>query len=294
MMKRKPNRFLGVLLLCVTSVFAQLKGKVVDETNQPIPYVNIWVENENVSTTSDVDGQFVLYIKEEKMLLFSSLGFEKKRVTSTQASLVQLVPATYYLNDVVIQNKKDTKSKTIGEVKNSIYQAFENGPKFDAKYFTYNSDYKRTKYLKKVGIFTENALEEATVKIHFYKPNAEGLPGEELLQKDYIVNVKKGSRRSWFDITNLNMVFPKEGLFVAIERLFIEKNKFEKTVPGTTPNSTKTERTYYPLPFYSFVSKEYTYTFLGGKWTKEGKKDAQGQPLASKVFEPAISLVLSN
>lgn len=283
-----------VVCLWETSAVAQIKGKVVDETNQPIPYVNIWVENENISTTSDVDGQFVVPIKEEKMLLFSSLGFEKKRLKSTEVSLVQMMPTTYFLNDVVLQNKRDTRLKTIGEVKNSIYQAFENGPKFDAKFFPYNPEYKRTKYLKKVGIFTESAIEEATVKIHFYKPTADGLPGDELLQKDYIVSVKKGSRKSWFDISNLNIVFPKEGLFIAIERLFIAKNRTEKIVPATNANTTKTQVTYYPLPFYSFVSKEYTYTFLGGKWTKEGKKDAQGKPMVSKVFEPTIALVLTN
>lgn len=290
----RENRFLGLMLLCVTSVFAQIKGKVIDENKQPIPYVNIWVEGENVSTTTDIDGEFTLNSKEEKVLLFSSLGFEKKRLNSTDVSLVQLKPTTYQLGEVVVLNKKETKKIEIGQSENSIHQAFENGPKFDAKYFPFKPQYKKTRYIKKISIFTENALEEASVKIHFYQVNPEGLPGEELLHKDYIVSVRKGARRTWFDISNLNLSFPKEGLFVAIERLFIEKNKLEKTVPASVPNTTKIQRTYYPLPFYSFVEGSYTYTFLGGKWTKESKTDSDGNVVKTRVFEPAIHLILTN
>ena len=38
-----------LFLLFGFSLSAQVKGIVVDENNQPIPYVNIWVENENKS-----------------------------------------------------------------------------------------------------------------------------------------------------------------------------------------------------------------------------------------------------
>lgn len=291
---RKENRFLGIFLCCVTAVFAQVKGKVVDENKQPIPYVNIWVEGENVSTTSDVDGHFVLHITSEKALLFSSLGFEKKKVMSTDVSLVQLLPTTYELGEILVLNKKETKKIEIGQPENSIHQAFENGPKFDAKYFPYKPNYKKTQYIKKVSVFTENALEEASIKIHFYTVNADGLPGEELLKKDFVVSVKKGARRTWFDLTSLNVVFPKEGLFVAIERLFIDKNKFEKTLATNEPNKPKIQRTYFPLPFYSFVEGSYTYTFLGGKWTKETKKDGDGNIIKTRIFEPAIRLLLTN
>jgi len=290
----KKNRFLGVLLMCITSVFAQVKGKVIDENKQPIPYVNIWVEGENVSTTSDIDGHFTLQITEEKTLLFSSLGFEKKKVKSTEVSLVQMRPTTYELGEILVLNKRETKKVEIGQPENAIHQAFENGPKFDAKFFPYRPAYKKTQYIKKVSIFTENALEEASVKIHFYAVNSDGMPGDELLQKDFIVSVKKGSRRTWFDLTSLNVVFPKEGLFVAIERLFIDKNKFEKTVATQDPNKVKIQRTYYPLPFYSFVEGSFTYTFLGGKWTKESKKDSDGNVIKTRIFEPAIRLFLTN
>ena len=274
--------------------YAQIKGKVIDENNQPIPYVNILVENENIGTTSDLDGSFSLGIKEEKILIFSILGYEKLKIKSTQTALVKMVPSTYQLGEIAIVNKKETKEVEIGKTENAIRQAFENGPRFDAKFFPFLANYKKTKYIKNVAIYTESNIEKATVKIHFYQVGQDGLPGEELLEKDFIATVKKGSRMTKFDLSNLNMVFPKNGLFVAIERLFIESNKLEKTVPTSDPSKTKTQRMYYPLPFYNFVENEFTYTFLGGKWSKEFKKDSNGLPVKTRVFEPAINLILTN
>jgi hypothetical protein len=274
--------------------FAQVKGKVVDENNQPLPYVNILVENENIGTTSDLDGTFTLGIKEEKTILFSILGFEKMKLKSSQVSLVKMIPATYQLGEIAIGNKKETKQIEIGKTENAIRQAFENGPRFDAKFFPYKSVYGKNKYIKKVSVYTESNIDEATVKIHFYDLDANGLPGDELIEKDFIAKVKKGSRMTQFDVSRLNMIFPKNGLFVAIERLFIESNKFEKEVPASDPGKTKIQRTYYPLPFYNFVEREYTYTFQGGKWTKEFKKDEEGLPVKTRVFEPAINLILTN
>lgn len=280
--------FLNVL------VNAQIKGKVIDENNQPIPYVNILVENENIGTTSDLDGSFALGIKEEKTLIFSILGYEKLKLKSTQATVVKMRSTTYQLGEISIVNKKETKQLEIGKTENSIRQAFENGPRFDAKFFPFLPKYTKTKYVKKVIIYTESSIEKATVKIHFYQIGEDGLPGEELLEKDYIATVKKGSRMTQFDLSSLNIIFPKKGLFVAIERLFVESNKLEKTVAASDPSKTKTQRMYYPLPFYNFVENEFTYTFLGGKWTKEFKKDENDKPVKSRVFEPAINLILTN
>lgn len=281
-----------LLFSCV--LFAQIKGKVIDENNQPIPYVNILVENENIGTTSDVDGSFSLGINEEKILLFSVLGYEKMKMNSSNVAIVKMKATIYQLGEIAIVNKKQTKQVEIGKTENSIQQAFENGPRFDAKFFPFLANYKKTKYIKKVVVYTESNIEEATVKIHFYSVGDDGLPGEELLEKDYIVSVKKGSRKTQFDVSSLNMVFPKKGLFVAIERLFIEKNMFEKTVPASDVTKTKHKKTYYPLPFYNFVEKEYTYTFLGGKWSREFKKDGEGSVVKTRVFEPAIHLILTN
>ena len=52
------------LLLISFSLSAQIKGVVKDSiSGKPIAYVNIWVENENIGTTSEENGSFSLDIK---------------------------------------------------------------------------------------------------------------------------------------------------------------------------------------------------------------------------------------
>jgi hypothetical protein len=44
--------------------------------------VNIWADGEKIGTTSEMDGSFVLDVKEEKVLVFSALGYEIKKGSS--------------------------------------------------------------------------------------------------------------------------------------------------------------------------------------------------------------------
>ncbi len=86
----KENRLLILLLLISVTVMAQVKGIVVDESGKPIPYVNIWVENENNSTTSEENGEFTITCQPNKNLVFSVLGYEKKIVKASEADSVIL------------------------------------------------------------------------------------------------------------------------------------------------------------------------------------------------------------
>ena len=67
-----------LFLLFSVSLSAQIKGSVVDENNKPIPYVNIWVENENTGATTEENGEFSINCLPNKNLIFSAMGYEKK------------------------------------------------------------------------------------------------------------------------------------------------------------------------------------------------------------------------
>lgn len=54
------------------------------KTKEKIPYVNIWVENENIGTTSNEKGEFELKINNTKIILFSAIGFETRKISSDQ------------------------------------------------------------------------------------------------------------------------------------------------------------------------------------------------------------------
>jgi hypothetical protein len=291
------KRLLLTLILFTCSISAQIKGIVKDSlTRKPIPYVNIWVENENIGSTSEENGTFFINTTTAtgKKLIFSTLGYEKKIIKASETLEVYLKPTAYSLDEVVISKCIGTKSVEIGKTKNEMYQAFDNGPKIDTKFFPYLASYKRTKYVKQVSIYTDSRIENAIIKIHFYTVDSNGYPGEELLDKDFVVTVKKGTRTNWFDLTMLNLKFPKNGLFVGFEKLMIEKNKTEKTITDSNTYITQIQKTYFPFVLYNYVEREFLYTFSGGKWNRQANQDESGSSKKMMINEPVITLILSN
>ena len=290
------KRLFLALVLVTFSLSAQIKGIVKDSlTGKPIPYVNIWVQNENIGSTSEENGTFFINTTEKgKKLIFSTLGYEKKIINASEASEVNLKLAAYLLNEVVISKSIGTKTVEIGKNKNEMYQAFDNGPKIDTKFFLYLPSYKKTKYLKQVSIYTDSRIENAIIKIHFYNVDSNGFPAEELMEKDFVVTVKKGTRINRFDLTAFNLKFPKRGLFVGFEKLMIENNKTEKTITDSNTNITQIQKTYFPFVLYNYVEREFLYTFSGGKWNRQTNQNENDSTGKMMINEPVITLILSN
>jgi hypothetical protein len=290
------KRLFLALVFISCSVSAQIKGVVKDSlTGKPIPFVNIWVQNENIGATSEENGTFFINTTTiGKKLIFSTLGFEKKIIKVFENMEVNLKPMAYNLDEVIISKSIGTKEIEIGQYRNEIYQAFDNGPKIDTKFFPYLSSYKKTKYLKQVSIYTDSRIENAIIKIHFYNVDSNGFPGEELLDKDFVVTVKKGTRTNRFDLSKFNLKLPKNGLFVGFEKLMIEKNKVEKTVIDSNTKVTQIQKTYYPFVLYNYVEREFLYTFSGGKWNRKTKEDDSDSSGKMMINEPVITLILTN
>ena len=162
------------------------------------------------------------------------------------------------------------------------------------KFFPYSDSYKKTKFIKKVSILTDSRIDNATVKIHFYKVDSNGFPSEELLSKDCIVNIKKGVVRNSFDLTDLNLKLPKTGIFIGFEKLIITKNKLEKTIVNSNTGKTTTQIVYYPFVLYNYVERDFLYTFSVGKWSRKTNEKTIGSSDKIKMYEPAINLVLTN
>ena len=273
----KENRVIWFFLIVTQFAFSQIRGVVKDSiSGEPIPFVNIWVENETIGTTSEVDGTFFLEASKEKNIVISVLGYERKTIKGIQISVVQLKPMAYDLREVVILNKKQSKQIEIGDIKNAIFQSFDNGPKIEAKFFPYQSSYSKTKFIKEVTIFTDSRIEEATIKLHFYSVDENGYPGEELLTKDYVVTLKKGVIKHRFNISQFDLVFPEKGMFVAYEKLLIESNK-----TGTK---------YQPYVLYNYVERDFFYTYAYGKWSKLSGNNSE----KISINEPSINLILTN
>ena len=286
---------MGIIILTCFSITAQIKGYVVDDKNQSIPYVNIWVENENIGTTSEENGSFSIHVENQnKVLIFSALGFETKKVKVSEAEKVVLKGITFQLDEVVISKSRRTVEIEIGGSKNkNLSNLSVAKPLIFAKRFNYSSDFSKTPYIKNTIIFTKNEIKNANFKLRIYGVDKEGGPGLDLLNEDIIVNVKKGKRENKIDLTNYNLLIPQNGIFIAFESMIIESNKFEFKYKESNSKKIREQVAYAPNIVCNAVELENTFEYSGGKWIQR-KKSVTENIYKNKVIEPAINLTLTN
>lgn len=289
------RKFLGIALFITVNLVAQTRGVVKDSlTGNPIAYVSVWVENENIGTTAEENGEFKINTNDKnKNLVFSVLGYERKVVKSSNSGLVLMSPTALELNEVFIVNKKESRQLEIGKIK-KLAEAFDKGPRLDAKFFPYQESYKKTKWIQKVTILTDSRIENSTLKLHLYEVCENGYPGKELLSKDFIISIEKGIHENKIDLSEFNLSMPETGIFVAFERLIIERNKLEKKITDYNSNTTKTVITYAPLVLYNPVERDFVFSFSGGNWHKITKEELQKTATTTTVYEPSVTLILSN
>lgn len=80
-----------------------VKGKVVDETGQPMPGVSIKVKGGSNGSVTDPNGLFTLKnIDEDAILIVSYVGYDTQELKATASLTVSLKPASSSLSDVVV------------------------------------------------------------------------------------------------------------------------------------------------------------------------------------------------
>ncbi|MES2875125.1 MAG: SusC/RagA family TonB-linked outer membrane protein [Bacteroidota bacterium] len=82
-MMKKIYKFVVLLLLCQTYVFAQnisVTGKVTDSDNLPLPGVSVKVSGSAQGTSTDTNGNFTISVPGTGTLVFTSIGFTTQTV----------------------------------------------------------------------------------------------------------------------------------------------------------------------------------------------------------------------
>lgn len=108
-MKNKIN-FLMSIIVCVltyTSGYAQEKtvtGVVTDQSNFPLPGVNVLVKGSQKGVSTDIDGKYGISISSGQTLVFSYLGFKTKEIKAGNANSysVSLESDNAALDEVVV------------------------------------------------------------------------------------------------------------------------------------------------------------------------------------------------
>ncbi len=120
-------------LLILTSIvsFSQIKGNITDTKNQPLPFVNVFIENTYKGTTTNDSGYYELGVNDKKSynLVFQYLGYKtvKKTVNVTEFPFtidITLEEENVSLDEVVINSEENPANiilrKTIAKRKENL------------------------------------------------------------------------------------------------------------------------------------------------------------------------------
>ena len=111
-----------ILSMITSLTFAQImiKGRVTDESGDPIPGVNIYIKGTTKGTVSDMKGKYQLEAKEGQTIVFNFIGYEKKEVVVGRKPVinVKLKEKTTELSETVVvgygsMRKSDLTGSTV-------------------------------------------------------------------------------------------------------------------------------------------------------------------------------------
>lgn len=288
------------IILFTNLIYSQTKGTVIDSiSQQSIPYVNIWVENENIGTTSNETGQFEINESlKDKILIFSAIGFKTKKINSNTIGMeIKLSPEITELEEVLISNNSKSKEIKVGEFKDEdikLNMACWSKPWILARFFPYEKEFDETRFIKSIKIRTTSDIKNAKFNIRLYQKNENGEPGEFLYDKNIIGIAKKGKRLTEIDLSEYDIYFPKDGLFIAIEWFIIEENKYEFKVKWVDTKKKEKKISYEPA--YGVIPSETgenSMIYISGKWQKIWKS-RNPEEYKDKYGLLAMELTLTN
>lgn len=275
----------------------EVKGVVVDENNKPIPYVNIWVENENVGTTSNDNGFFTIDVSEGKRLVFSAVGFESKMISIKNEEKVVLKTAVFKLDEIIITKRKQDKELEIGNAERIHHRQLSGDkPWIYGKLFEFDTLYKKTPFLKKIVFYSDSDIKNAKLKIRIFEFN-DSIPTNDLLSEDLMVTVKKGMRKNSIDISKFNLKFPEKGVVIGLEWLIIEENKFFFEYKSYNSKEIVKSISYAPCLVVNYSKVEHSFSYSKGKWVRNKifvNENSNDKPWFNTVILPAINLILTN
>lgn len=221
-----------LLLLCFNIQFGicqlDLVGQVIDaDTEEPLPYVNIGLVNQNIGTVTDEAGYFELEVPgngfADATLRFSMIGFEPQDFTlqeyrDQKILTIPLKEKATALEEVVLTTKKNKyQTKILGNKTTSqlIYAAFTTNKLGNEMGFLVRGR-KNPMILKKFNVsLVENDYGPIRFRLNFYDLK-DGLPNETLLNENIIVETDIQSGIVSKDLTPYEIVIDQD-FFVAIE-----------------------------------------------------------------------------
>jgi|GEM_PF-2326130 len=292
---------IGLLFLTI-QLKAQTKNYfIVDSiTKEAIPYATISIFANSTGTYSDSKGTFDIAIKDSLVKIYC-LGYETKSFNLKKLlnDTLLLYPVTYDLNEIIVREPEKTKKTEIGfyHSKHGIGRSLMPGGEM-VVYIPNNTG--DTPYIEDILIGIETRIHKAinwregfvgVYKVNIYAVNPESVvPSSSILKKDLIFTTANLQEKNIIDVSEYNIEFPVDGVFIGIE--WIGK---QNTATGDLV--TKYKRSLDPWISCSYKPKNTIVyekrSYKKGEWvliTDEHELIKIGS--ARKVFTPRISLTV--
>lgn len=284
------------LLLLIPSIIQAQKieftGKLLDaKTKAPIVYANLSFLNSEKGISTTEEGIFSMILDKKSLsdkIHISCLNYKDTIVTAQalQKSILYLKPKTEVLDEILLSRKLE-RTVELDPVKGGIISMHSRGLRMVAKYFPNTKKNQCCSYLTKVTIeFPRRINKKSKFRFRIFDVDVDsGKPKDDLLVKNIPITIKEDQIRLTLDLTDQNIKIPKEGFFVAFEKLFIPYNKYGNEENGFySPIIGVSKSRFYKRN----ISRNYIYT--RGNWmelpyTKRGKL---------RGYVPSISVTLSN
>ncbi|TRO65291.1 carboxypeptidase-like regulatory domain-containing protein [Christiangramia sabulilitoris] len=234
-----------LIVFCVQLLQAQntiIKGRVVDENSEPLPYAHLLFQNYAIGTTSNAEGYFAFSIpdslRNEKVRV-SYVGFHSRiaSVEDLAGRDVKLFPKNEGLDEILLKQILKNKSFTYRPEWRNGAIGFGNlnagqYPSQIAVFYPKPGRFNASCFLEEVEVYffktTEQWQRPSKFRLHLYDVDENGQPGEDLL-KNLIIKRDPGESSIVVELLKEKISIPEDGIFIGVEHLFIRENQFTET-----------------------------------------------------------------
>lgn len=206
-------------------LFCQTENIVANiDTKEAIPYASIYIKNSKTGTSSDLEGKFSIAINSLDTLMISSVGFKSLEIPFGEIQdTIKMEYDIRQMSEIIVRPTREkggwfAQTNVLGDIKNSFFSVNiwmnSGGNAFQiARFFEYSAQYRTTPYIHKITFNTWGKIDNAIYLVKLYEANKEGLP-EKLINSETIIgHAKKRGHKSVINLKDLNIRFPKGGLF---------------------------------------------------------------------------------
>ncbi|MES2373816.1 MAG: carboxypeptidase-like regulatory domain-containing protein [Bacteroidota bacterium] len=234
----KCKILLSLLLTLITyGCFAQkitVAGVVYNSKDQkPIAYTNIYVKGENRYFDTDENGRFTVEASPEDTLSFSCIGYTLRSMTVSDFAKIKgavlLDEITYTLQEVVVSNAQPKKFGISAAKQTRSFAGAQMSDSYEvATQIEIPAGIKQFR-ITKVFFRQKNFSAENRLRLHIYSADANGIPGEELLKKQVIIDEKDFKDGNLeIDVSDQDIVLTNNVFFVGVQWITMHNFEYAK------------------------------------------------------------------